>query len=256
MQLTPYPDINDLLDTLLSQIQAVLHQKLVGVYLYGSLVWGDFDYDISDIDLLVATSSDIDDNEFSDLQRMHQDFVDQYKRWNDRIEIAYLSVAALQTFKSQPSKIAVISPGEPFHIKDAGKDWLINWYMVQEKGRTLFGPGPNTLIDPISKAEFIHAVQVQAKDWGDWIYHAHTRKGQAYAILTMCRALYAYRHGEQLSKRQAAVWAQIELPQWSALIGNALLWRAAPHDETVDHAATFPETLRFVQFIIDQIVAV
>src|SRR6266540_2885494 len=99
MQLTPYPDINDLLDTLLSQIQAVLHQKLVGVYLYGSLVWGDFDYDISDIDLLVATSSDIDDNEFSDLQRMHQDFVDQYKRWNDRIEIAYLSVAALQTFK-------------------------------------------------------------------------------------------------------------------------------------------------------------
>jgi predicted nucleotidyltransferase len=256
MQPTAHPDINDLLDTLLSQIRAVLHQKLVGVYLYGSLVWGDFDHDISDIDLLVATSSDIDDEEFRALQRMQQDFVEKHKRWDDRIEIAYLSVTALQTFKSHPSKIAIVSPGEPFHIKDAGKDWLINWYMVQEKGRTLFGPDPKTVIDPISKAEFIHAVQEQAKDWGDWIYHAHTRKGQAYAILTMCRALYAYRHGEQLSKRQAAVWAQKQLPQWSALISNALLWRVAWRDETVDDDATFPETLRFVQFIIDQIVAV
>src|SRR6266498_5760078 len=98
MQLTPYPDINDLLDTLLSQIQAVLHQKLVGVYLYGSLVWGDFDYDISDIDLLVATSSDIDEEAFSALQRMQLDFVDMHKQWDGRIEIAYLSIAALQTF--------------------------------------------------------------------------------------------------------------------------------------------------------------
>jgi predicted nucleotidyltransferase len=251
LQRTPYPDINDLLDNLLSQIQAVLQQKLVGVYLYGSLVWGDFDYDISDIDLLVATSSDIG-KAFSDLQRMQRDFIGKHQQWDDRIEIAYLSVAALQTFRSHPSEIAIISPGEPFHIKDAGKDWLINWYIVQEKGRTLFGPDPKTLIDPISKQEFIRAVQDQTRDWGDWVYHPRTRKGQAYAILTMCRALYAYRRGDQVSKRQAAVWAQKELPQWSALINNALVWRAARDDENVDHDATFPETVRFVQFIIAQ----
>jgi predicted nucleotidyltransferase len=251
LQPTPYPDINHLLNSLLSQIQAALQHKLDGVYLFGSLVWGDFDYDISDIDLLVATSSDIG-REFTDLQRMQQDFVATHTVWDDRIEIAYLSVAALQTFKSHPSKIAIISPGEPFHIKDAGKDWLINWYIVQEKGRALFGPDPKTLIDPISKQEFIRAVQDQTRDWGDWVYHTRTRKAQAYAILTMCRALYAYRRGDQVSKRQAAVWAQKELPQWSALIENALSWRAARDDKTVDHDATFPETLRFVQFIIAQ----
>jgi hypothetical protein len=43
--------------------------------------------------------------------------------------------------------------------------------------------------------------------------------------------------------------------QWSALIKNALLWREAWRDEAVDHAATFPDTLRFVQFVLDQIVA-
>jgi len=254
MQVTPYPDINELLDELLYHFQLILNHKLVGVYLFGSLVWGDFDYENSDIDVLVATSSAIDDQDFNDLQQMQHDLVTMYRHWDDRIEIAYVSVAALQTFKSHVSEIAIISPGEPFHIKEAGKDWLINWYMVQEKGFTLFGPAPTTLIAAISKEEFIHAVQEQTKDWADWIYYMRQRKAQAYAILTMCRALYAYKNAEQVSKRQAALWVEQELPQWSALIENAFLWRAAWRDQGVDHDATFPETLRFVQFMIAQIV--
>lgn len=254
MQVTQYDDINDLLDEFLCQIELVLNQKLVGVYLYGSLVWGDFDYESSDIDVLVALSSAIDDKDFSDLQQMQHDLIEMYKQWDGRIEIAYVSVAALQTFKSYVSEIAIISPGEPFHIKEAGKDWLINWYMVQERGLTLFGPAPTTLIDAISKEEFIHAVKQQTKDWADWIYYMHHRPGQAYAIFTMCRALYAYKNAEQVSKRQAALWVMQKLPQWSRLIESAFLWRAAWRDQDVDHAATFPETLRFVQFIIALIV--
>src|SRR5262245_614060 len=95
---TAYQDITEMMSTLLSQVQAVLGQKLIGVYLFGSLVWGDFDDDVSDIDLLVATASDIDEEEFSALHRMQQQFVGAHKRWDDRIEIAYLSVVALQTF--------------------------------------------------------------------------------------------------------------------------------------------------------------
>jgi hypothetical protein len=57
----------------------------------------------------------------------------------------------------------------------------------------------------------------------------------------------------QVSKRKAAEWAARELPEWSELIANALLWRAAWRDDTVDHAATFPETLRFVQFVVAKI---
>ena len=150
MHITAYAEINELLDSLLAQIQAVLEQKLVGVYLFGSLVWGDFDQGSSDIDLLVATASDIDDQEFSDLDQMQLAFVDKHARWENRIEILYVTTAALQAFKSHSYKLAVISPGEPFHIKEADKGWLMNWYMVQEQGRTLFGPAPTTLIDPIS----------------------------------------------------------------------------------------------------------
>lgn len=48
------------------------------------------------------------------------------------------------------------------------------------------------------------------------------------------RALYTDRYGEQLSKLQAAEWAEQEYPQWASLIQNTAAvataygnWRAA-----------------------------
>lgn len=253
MSLTSYVEIDELLGSLVESIRQILGQKLAGVYLYGSLVTGDFDAESSDIDLLAVTAADLEFQDFDRLQEMHNDVVSEHPKWDDRIEIAYLSVAALRTFKSQKSQIAVISPGEPFHIKEAGKDWLINWWVVREKGVAIFGPPPATVIEPISKEEFVQAVREQAKEWGEWISCSFKRKEQAYAILTMCRALYACQNGEQTSKQKAAQWAQEHLPQWASLIQKALVWRDAWRDEAVDHMATFPDTVRFVHFVKDQI---
>jgi predicted nucleotidyltransferase len=256
MQATPYPDIDALLSSLLHNMQAILNTKLVGLYLYGSLVAGDFDEEISDVDLLAATTSDIDAQDFGQLQRMHSDFVGHHPKWIDRIEVAYLSVTALKTFRSRTSRIAVISPGEPFHFKDAGIDWLINWWVIREQGVPLFGPPPTALIEPITKSEFLQAVHKQARDWGGRVDHMQPRKAQAYAILTMCRALYACEKGEQASKPQAARWAAQHIPQWASVIEKALVWRREKDDDDVDHAATLPETVSFVHFVIDRIASI
>jgi hypothetical protein len=254
MAITPHPDINQLLGDLLDQMQRILGQKLVGLYLYGSLVSGDFDRDTSDIDLLAATESDIDDQEFQQLQSMHNDLIARNQYWRNRLEIAYLSITALKTFRTHTSKIAIISPGEPFHIKEAGKDWLINWWVVREQGVVLFGPAPSTIIDPISKQEFLEVVQAHTRSWRDWIADMRDQPSQAYAILTLCRALYAYNNGEQVSKKQAALWAQERFPQWASLIQQALVWRQNWRDQIIDIEATFPTTVRFIYFAVDQIV--
>ncbi len=44
---TPYPDVNAVLHRLLAEVQAVLGERFVGLYLYGSLAGGDFDPDTS-----------------------------------------------------------------------------------------------------------------------------------------------------------------------------------------------------------------
>jgi hypothetical protein len=112
------------------------------LYVYGSLVTGDFDKDRSDIDLLAVVDSDVDGDTFDRLDRMHARFVEDHPAWEDRIEVAYVPAPALWNFRTRTDQIAVVSPGEPFHLKAAGKDWLINWYMVREVGVTLCGPVP------------------------------------------------------------------------------------------------------------------
>jgi len=249
------PEVRELLDSLLSRLQTVLGDRLVGLYLYGSLVMGDFDPDISDVDLMAATSGVLNDSQLRALDEMHRQIMSERPRWNGRIEIAYISLDALRTFKTKASQIAIISPGEPFHFKEAGEDWLINWYLVREKGITLYGPPPHEIIEPMTKDEYVQAVREQAFAWRDWIEGDFDRPYQGYAIITLCRALYTHVHGEQVSKQAAAQWAKGQLPEWSWLIDEAVRWReAAVEDSTkIDHAATMPITRRFVNDVIDRI---
>ena len=65
---TQYPEINKVLDLLLSSATMVLGNQLVGMYLYGSLSSGDFDPESSDIDFLVVTTSTLSDKAIADLE--------------------------------------------------------------------------------------------------------------------------------------------------------------------------------------------
>jgi hypothetical protein len=245
-----HSEIRQLLASLLSEMQKNLGDNLVGLYLYGSLVWGDFDDDVSDIDMLAATALTINDEEFDRLQHMHDDFARQHAAWRDRIEVQYFSLYGLKMFKTQSNPMANISPGEPFHMIQANRLWLMNWYFVQDYGLTLFGPPPQTLIDPITKDEFLLAVQDDAASWRERIANAkNSPRHQSYAILTLCRALYAHQHREQTSKKRAALWASQKFPAWADLIEDALIWRKTPPSGSGNSA----KTEKFALFMIDQV---
>ena len=245
---TPYSDVNELIAKLLLQIQSILGSKFVGLYLGGSLSLGDFDSKTSDIDLLAAISKDIDEKEFQALCKMHAAIVTEQRQWDDRIEVSYISVDALKSVKSRTSQIVNISPGEPFHRTEAGKEWLMKWYLYREKSKTLFGPSPKTLIEPISKEEFIQSAKDHARSWGKWVEGMKNRYAQSYAILAMCRALYSSKTGEQVSKKKAAEWAQKVLPEWSPVIQKAIDWKEAGKDTQADEM-NFPKTAEFVNYV-------
>jgi predicted nucleotidyltransferase len=68
---TPYPEIDLLLDRLLREMQSILGSRLVGLYLHGSLAYGGFDPQSSDIDFLAVTGEGITDEDFAVLKEMH-----------------------------------------------------------------------------------------------------------------------------------------------------------------------------------------
>lgn len=57
---TPYPDLNTVLQDLVTSIQEILTDNLVGAYLQGSFAVGDFDIH-SDVNFIVVTERDLDD---------------------------------------------------------------------------------------------------------------------------------------------------------------------------------------------------
>lgn len=50
---------------------------MIGFYLYGSLIWGDFDIVSSDIDTLCVITSDVTLEEIEKLRIMHEEIVNE-----------------------------------------------------------------------------------------------------------------------------------------------------------------------------------
>lgn len=244
------PTVQPILDALCEGIRNTLGDHLIGIYVYGSLVWGDFDPDVSDIDLLAAITADLTDSQFEAIRALHADIAARFPAWDDRIETQYFGIDGLQHFREKASPMCAISPGDPFHRLTAGPDWLMNWYFVRTYGLTLYGPPPENVIPPIGKAEFIRRARLDATFWRGHILNTRdSRQYQSYAVLTLCRGYYTVTHAEQVSKRRAAEWAIERLPAWADLIRAALIGRRDPAQNRV----TYPDAERFVHFMADLI---
>jgi len=246
MRPTSHDQVNGLIRDLLDRLQTVFGSDLVGAYLYGSAATGDFDPTRGDVDLVVACASEVE-TRFRNLQTMHRELVLAHQEWNDRIDVIYLSTAALRDLRSESVSLAVISPGEPLHLTEMSPKWSMNWYLVREQGVTLFGPPVRDLIPVVTQDEFVASVRVHLQCWPAWIATSDRPGFHAYAVLTICRALYTCRHGQQLSKVQAAQWAAREFPEWAEVIEQALVWRESPAT-----AGRAPDAINFVNFAVQK----
>lgn len=221
--------------------------------MFGSLMTGDFDETISDIDLLVAVTNPLDQTSFDALDKMHQHIIQQFPQWEGRLELAYVSTHALKTFRTEPYKIGIISPGEPFHIIDSSEGWLMNWYLVRETGKTLLGKPKTEVIDPITKAEYIQVVKAHTLAWREYLKDKPDKSFLSYAVLTLSRGFYTVVHQNPASKVKAATWAKTTYPQWTTLIENALKWR---HDPTADNLTPddiHPQIEAYLAFVLERL---
>lgn len=251
MSALSHPEIAQLLDEFQSGIETAMGGDFVGLYLFGSLVYGDFTPGVSDIDLLAVSRRSVTEVDTDRLRAMHRALIDRYPEWNDRIEVAYQSLHGLRTFHTERSPMGIISPGEAMHLIEAGDDWLINWYFVLDHGITLAGPPPETIIAPISHEAFVTAARDQGRRWPSELRHVKDQRGESYAILTVCRALYTHHTGELVSKIKAARWVQGRHPEWTDLIEMALERRLSAEDNgPVD---TFEDTVRFIDMVVAEI---
>lgn len=242
-----------ILTVLCDALSSLLGGSLLGLYVTGSYVWGDFDEEISDIDLVAVLDRDVDEALFARLADMHASLDGEYPAWAGRVEVVYIGRETLANALEKDGVLAVISPGDPLHMTAANKDWFINWYFALHYGRTLYGAPPQALMPAITRDRFVEIVRHEALMWRG---HVASTKGslsyQSYACITMCRALYAVTTGEQASKKRAVAWYAQTHPENATLLEFCWQVRSGRHDE-VSPDAFYPAAESFVLGVLEEI---
>ncbi len=252
---TPYAHVNNVLGRLLVDAKSILGNGFVGMYLYGSLASGgsspringgsspringgsspringdsspccvgDFDPQHSDIDFVVVTTGELPQEMVQALEAMHARLTTSGLPGVEKLEGAYVPRDILCRHDLGHPPCPCVNEGR-FYQAPLGSDWVIQRHVLREQGRVVAGPAPSTLIDPVSPGAVQDAVRGFLREWWAPMLQnpdprLHGAVYQAYAVLTMCRALYTLRTGNIVSKSRAAQWAQRTLdPRWSTLI--------------------------------------
>ncbi len=226
---TPYAGLNALLADLLAAVRAVLGGQFVGLYLHGSLAGGDYDPARSDVDFVVATQGRLDAAQCAALSALHTRLAED-SPWARHMEGSYIPLAALRRHDPADTDYPALRVDGTFAVNGHGADWIIQRHVLRERGVTLAGPPPEMLVDPVPPAELRRAALATLEEW--WApqladpHRLLDAEYQAYAVLTMARALYTLAHGQVASKPAAARWAQSYWGEpYAALVARALAWR-------------------------------
>lgn len=82
-----HDEINQIIEKLLNVHLEVFGDKMAGFYLYGSLIWGDFDIVSSDIDTLCVITSEVTSEVIECLRYMHEEIANESPQWRGRVVV-------------------------------------------------------------------------------------------------------------------------------------------------------------------------
>jgi predicted nucleotidyltransferase len=250
---TPYPDVNEILNLLRSNVEGILDNQFVGMYLYGSLSSGDFNPETSDIDFLVVTDDTLSDQKIAALESMHKRIWASGMKWASKLEGSYIPQEYIRRHDANNPPCPTVIEGK-FSLDRHGSDWIIQRHIVREYGVVLAGPVPSSLIDPVSPDEIRNAILSILNEWwfpmlndAAWL-RQHGSNYHGFAVITMCRARHALEHGTIVSKPVAIQWARENLgEQWHPLIEQAIASQYGEHPEFLNEALDF---IRFTRHTV------
>jgi len=249
--ITPYPEIDPVLTDITQRIQALLEDTVIGVYLYGSLTYGDYNPGRSDIDLMVIVKEPLTKDEIEAVTQLHRTFESDNPQWHHRIEASYTPVSFLSLVLPPKQPRPYYGEGKMWTEADYGNEWIINLYLLDKYGITLSGKDIHELIKDVDIKDVQEAcVRDLYKEWepklreSDWLENSHY---QSYLVLNLCRILYTVSNADAKSKRVSADWVNEMYPQWQELIDTAQNW---DYSQKMDKQQ---ETLDFLKFVIDKV---
>lgn len=262
----PYPELHEVLNIFVAEVKTELAENLVGIYLVGSLASGDFDLD-SDVDFLVVINTELTATNLRHLQDIQIKIHEIVCYPAQHLEGSYISIHDLNDWSTVgEKKLYYFDNGSTaFEQSVHDNNWHVRW-ILRERGITLMGPEPKTILRPIPIDElFVEmktSMRKKIKAFEEAIHQPlnflNSQFGQSFVVLTYCRMLHTLHTGEVQSKKAGAKWAQqFVAPEWRKLIDQAWCDREGVRfgvkiGQRTDEKLLY-ETLEFVKYAVAQI---
>ncbi|KPL85841.1 aminoglycoside adenylyltransferase domain-containing protein [Herpetosiphon geysericola] len=248
-----HPELEAVLASLVEQLQNILGNQLLAVYLSGSIALSDWD-DASDVDFMVVLKDELDSTQLPALQALHAAIYGLPSPWAQHLEGSYISQALVRRADPNKTSLWYLDNGSSQLILSTHDNELVMRWTVRECGIALVGPPATNLIDPIDPAELRQEIRNTMHDWAGemqaGMYQITNQWAQAFTVISYCRMLQSLATGRIHSKRAGVEWALAKLaPKWHPLIEEA--WANRPNPSLKYRTAADPglvaETLDFVR---------
>jgi predicted nucleotidyltransferase len=223
-----FPELNTVLQELITRLTSLLEADLLGAYLQGSFAVGDYDQH-SDVDFIIITENDISGSQLQSLLFMHKRIFELESAWAQHLDFSYF-----------PKDVHRHPPNADKNSgtwTTAAANWLnqftvVRW-TVREHGIALTFPHPDTLVDPGTVELLREEIREVIRERGTEILKNQgrliNRFYQSFIVLSYCRMLHDLQAGSTGSKRTGAKWAQTHLdPSWRDLIDRSREGRPNP----------------------------
>ncbi len=207
----------DLLEQIKKAYQYILGDTLTGIYIHGSLAFGCFRWECSDIDFLVVVETEptlkqkealiqalLDLN----LQAPAKGFEMSVVLKEDCQQFRHPLPYCLHYSNDHLIKIHTSLSGYCKNMHGLDPDLAAHITVTHAVGQVLCGPPIKEVFAPVPAADYLDSI------WGD-IENAEKDifENPVYVILNLCRVLAFASDGQVLSKEQGGIWGQTHLPE-------------------------------------------
>lgn len=253
--MAPPPVVSALIEALLDGVRAALGNNFVGAYLCGSLAFGGFDPATSDVDVLLVTEHPVSHEEIARLADVVKNLPPSGNHFGLEFEAYFIDRMTVRRFVPGQRHVKIASD-EPLDWIEHRPGWVIERWVVRERGVVLAGPDPKSLIDPVSADDLRWAageeLRARLTNWSGarWPITEMAHLGaQSFEVETVCRAVHTTHTGEAASKHEAVAWALGALPErWHDLIE----WSQRHKKEPTEDSARVSEVLDFLAWAVNE----
>ncbi len=216
---------NELLGVIKSEYTAILGAKLVGIYVHGSIAFGCFNRERSDIDFLVVVNSPLTQEEKESLISVLLKLENHAPQKGFEMSVVLQSVCKpfvyptpyelhfsnsyLESYKTNLS-------AQCSSLNGTDKDLAAHITVTQSVGIPLCGAPVADVFGEVPRNNYIDSLLYDIENAADEII-----RDPIYFTLNLCRVLAYLTDGVVLSKEQGGNWGAAHLPRYSGLINGA-----------------------------------